>query len=161
MNECQQSGNMKNVSGFVLAPAPLLERNSCHDIAAADADPNTETRFANVISFGSDASSTWLFCTTISSPHFQGDRINSLFTVATRAPSPRTASTRHQKRSPRIPTFINTPTRTLGLFECLSHTSNMFERRISAALLEACMATSTPPKSHSYSVMLVSCWQIT
>jgi len=70
-----------------------------------------QRRFLKVSSsVGSAVSSTWLRCSTISSPRRHGDLSKSLSTTPRSAPSPRVLFTKHQKRSPRTPTWApNSP----------------------------------------------------
>ena len=131
---CYQ-GNTKYVFGFAKTPDPSANLDSRHSIAASD-DPITESRLANVVSFGSHVSSTCSGNTTISCPTFHAGYLrSSLSTIAAKAPSLRTPFTLHQKRSPRTPTLINTPAPTLGVLLLLSRTSNVHRRSRSAALV--------------------------
>jgi hypothetical protein len=150
------SGRTKHVLGFANTPDPFSNLNSRHIIAASDT-PITESKLARLMSLGSNVSSTCLRCTTISSPHLQGDLIRSLSTIATRAPSARTLFTLHQNRSPRIPTLINVPSSTLGCLLLGPRTSNACRCSRSTALnLESCML-SLSPRALVLCIMSIGC----
>jgi hypothetical protein len=69
-----------------------------------------------------------------------------LSTVANSHPSSRTRHTRHQNRSPRIPTLTRVPLWTQGLGTFLSLVSNVCARSSSAAVA---MRDDTPRETHA------------